>query len=108
MRGHGWCAYRRSASLLGRQQFVARVEQRETRELRLSFIAVPGFRFAQSGLRNNSGAPRIARTISAVIPGARSASPESITTSLSEGAAENVLHRQRIWIPGSTLRVAPE
>ena len=36
--GHGWCAYRRSASLLpGRQNLEPRVEQRETRELTSSF-----------------------------------------------------------------------
>jgi hypothetical protein len=42
----------------GEAKFVARVEQRETRELTSSFTTVPGFRFAQSGLRINSDAKR--------------------------------------------------
>ena len=44
---NGWCACRRSASLL----FVARMERSEIREQRASFIIVPGLRFAASGLR---------------------------------------------------------
>ena len=40
--------------------------------------------------------------------GPKGASPESITTNVSEECAENVLQRQRIWIPGSRLRRAPE
>jgi hypothetical protein len=56
----------------GEAKFVARVEQRETRELRSSFITVPGFRSTQSGLRINSDAERIARTNRLFLP-ARSA-----------------------------------
>ena len=69
----------------GEAKFVARVEQRETRELRSSFITVPGFRSTQSGLRINSDAERIARTNRLFLP-ARSAG-EGTTRRVVEGHA---------------------
>ena len=55
------------------------------------------------------GAHRRAGDSLSVIPGRpEGPSPESIATNVSEECAENVLQCQRIWIPGSRLRRAPE
>src|SRR4029077_10410768 len=67
----------------GEAKFVARVEQREPRELTSSFTTVPGFRSTQSGLRINSDAERIARTNCLFLP-ARNAG-EGTTRRVVEG-----------------------
>ena len=97
LRGHGWCAYRRSASLQGRQIFVARVEQRETRDLDAT---VPGFRFAQSGLHvffvrvvvgKARMRRRIARAILFVVQGRQRGSDPATAHSRESG--------NPVWVP---------
>jgi len=83
--GHGWMRLSALRLPSGRQAFFVRVVVRKAR------------------MRG-----RIARTIFSSFRGGRRPSPESITTNLSEGSAENALRRQRLWIPGSRLRRAPE
>ena len=91
----------------GEAKFVARVEQRETRELRSSFTTVPGFRSTQSGLRINSDAERIARTNCLFLP-ARSAG-EGTTRRVVEGVcgADDSLGMQRTCCDVRLLAASP-